>query len=692
MKRATGWWLRLLVLLAAVSPTYGSIVADHTCLEVRPDGSFARVIPQVYLDGARQLKVLFCHASVGGTVVNGMVGNRGLAKADPGRYSIGQQANADATWFDGHSGLINISRTDWPLNGSKARGFDHLIREMGYGLPSRTNVAFMKYCYIDWLPGTEVEQKWTEYRTTMETLEADYPAITFVWWTSAITAAGDGGDVRERFNNLVREYCAARGKVLFDLADIESHDLQGNPCHDDLGAEAMYAGYAADGQHPTDIGQMRLASAVWWLLARIAGWQVEPTRIDLTVATPLLGVAATATSEVTARLFDEYSRLFVTAPDCQIAFTLSGPGNLIGPAVQTTVNGRTTVAYAAGLSSGTATITATSAGLKEGTATITLFANKPPRPPTDLRCIGETDPISPPRGWSQLAWTFNDPDLGDTQSAYRLIIADNLATIDSNVGNVWDTGKTASVESSAILSAVPLRHGPTYYYRVKAWDVSDDEGPYSDAVAFAVPNGTSYAVTGEVDFGNGVGLDLNGSNGLTIEMWLCRTEENVDTVLLDKFAWDAGGYRVGIDASNHVYFRTRGDRKGDRRVVALATELRKGRWYLVACCQLGQAGTDDGVIYVDGIECGRNGLIYSPAPVGASLRLLASGAVVDELRLSDRARYTGKFTPQPAPFAADANTVAMWHFDEAQGTATIDASGHDHMGILIPGSRWAPGR
>jgi len=693
MKRARAWWLKLLVVLAATRPACGSIVVDHTCLEVKADGSLAEIIPQVYLDGARQLKVLFCHASVGGTIVNAMAGNKGLAKLNASRYLINQQANAEAAWFDSHSGLINISRTDWPVNGSKARGFDHLIRNLGYGLPSRTNVAFMKYCYIDWLPGTNVEPKWTEYRTMMEALEADYPSITFVWWTTAITAAGDGGDLRERFNTLVREYCAAHGKVLFDLADIESHDLQGNPCYDDIGAEAMYAGYAVDGQHPTDIGQMRLASAVWWLLARIAGWQVEPTRIDLTVAPPLLGVGATATTQVTARLFDEQNGLFVTAPDRQITFALSGPGSLIEPTMQTSVNGRATVAYATGSSPGIATITATSVGLTEGSATVSLFANNPPGPPTDLRCIDATDPMRLPTGWSELAWTFNDPDtdLGDTQSAYRLIVADNPADIDNDVRNVWDTGKTASAETSAILSAAPLRHGPTYYWKIKTWDLSGEEGSYSDPAAFALADGTSYAVTGEVDFSNGAGLDLYGPNGLTIEMWVCRTEENVETVLLDKFVPNGGGYRIGVDVSNHLYFRTRGERKGDRRAVALATELHKGRWYHVACCQLGTAGTDDGVIFVDGIECGRNTLIYSPWPVGANLRLTASGAVVDELRLSDNARYTGIFTPPPAPFAADAHTAALWHFDEAQGTITNDDSGHSHTGTLDPNSGWAAG-
>jgi hypothetical protein len=38
---------------------------------------------------------------------------------------------------------------------------------------------------------------------------------------------------------------------------------------------------------------------------------------------------------------------------------------------------------------------------------------------------------------------------------------------------------------------------------------------------------------------------------------------------------------------------------------------------------------------------------------------------LDELRLSDSARYTGNFTPDAAPFTTDANTLGLYHFDGA---------------------------
>jgi hypothetical protein len=48
---------------------------------------------------------------------------------------------------------------------------------------------------------------------------------------------------------------------------------------------------------------------------------------------------------------------------------------------------------------------------------------------------------------------------------------------------------------------------------------------------------------------------------------------------------------------------------------------------------------------------------------------------VDEVRISNVARYASNFTPPNAPFTPDANTVGLYHFDEGSGTTVLDASG-----------------
>jgi MYXO-CTERM domain-containing protein len=48
---------------------------------------------------------------------------------------------------------------------------------------------------------------------------------------------------------------------------------------------------------------------------------------------------------------------------------------------------------------------------------------------------------------------------------------------------------------------------------------------------------------------------------------------------------------------------------------------------------------------------------------------------IDEVRISKAARYSANFSPAGA-FTSDADTVALWHFDEGAGQTTADASGN----------------
>lgn len=64
---------------------------------------------------------------------------------------------------------------------------------------------------------------------------------------------------------------------------------------------------------------------------------------------------------------------------------------------------------------------------------------------------------------------------------------------------------------------------------------------------------------------------------------------------------------------------------------------------------------------------------------------------IDEVRISSIARYTQDFVP-PRPddrFEADDNTLALYHFDEGQGTIAHDSSGNGHDGTIV-NAKWVP--
>src|SRR6185369_8441904 len=57
---------------------------------------------------------------------------------------------------------------------------------------------------------------------------------------------------------------------------------------------------------------------------------------------------------------------------------------------------------------------------------------------------------------------------------------------------------------------------------------------------------------------------------------------------------------------------------------------------------------------------------------------------IDEVRLSSVVRYAGGFTAPAAPFATDASTAALYHFDEDNGNTLTDsalASGGPSNGV-----------
>ena len=211
-----------------------AILVNHMTLDVD-------MIPDTALNAARALNMSLEHASVGVNIKNGM---EDLKAMDAIRY--------------------DYPHWDWHNRGNP--GWQEKVDQFVAWVADHTNeydVFHMKFCYID----TAVQ--WTYYREAMLNLEATYPGKIFVWWTMPITTSGY--DNRDAYNTQVRNFCAANDKPLYDIAAIESHDPLGNLIIEG-GYEAMYPGYSDDGGHLNEAGRLRAAKAMWWLIARLAGW------------------------------------------------------------------------------------------------------------------------------------------------------------------------------------------------------------------------------------------------------------------------------------------------------------------------------------------------------------------------------------------------------------------------------------
>jgi serine/threonine protein kinase len=100
-------------------------------------------------------------------------------------------------------------------------------------------------------------------------------------------------------------------------------------------------------------------------------------------------------------------------------------------------------------------------------------------------------------------------------------------------------------------------------------------------------------------------------------------------------------------------------------------------------------------LFVDGRLAGTTAYSGSRWPrtpgclLGSQLANTTFDGLMDEVRISKVARYTQDYTP-PERFEPDADTLALYHFDEGSGDVLNDASGNGHHGKIV-NAKWVPG-
>ena len=115
----------------------------------------------------------------------------------------------------------------------------------------------------------------------LEAMETRHPDKIMIYWTTPL-ARSIGTPDSLSFNQQMREYAITNNIILIDIADIESHAPDGSACFDvdDRGIEGMCDDYTNEsrGGHPNAYGRLRLAKAVWVMMARLSGWDGNTTQ------------------------------------------------------------------------------------------------------------------------------------------------------------------------------------------------------------------------------------------------------------------------------------------------------------------------------------------------------------------------------------------------------------------------------
>jgi hypothetical protein len=259
------------------------LIVDHTCTDIT-------LIPEAAINQAKaSLRIAYGHTSHGSQLTDGMTGLVSFANA--GGLGLSHPADIFA-WNDGGSGgALDLEDYAMPLDVGYYPDWVNATRDYLNANPD-VNVIVWAWCgQADnkYVAGTLV----SEYLTPMTQLEADYPGVVFVYMTDHVDHGKDANN--KAAQQVIRDYCTANNRVLYDFADIECYDpdgtffefpedncdyydgvpgtLQGNWAIEWQNSRTVDVDwYVCDSAHSEPLNANRKAYAAWWLWAMLAGW------------------------------------------------------------------------------------------------------------------------------------------------------------------------------------------------------------------------------------------------------------------------------------------------------------------------------------------------------------------------------------------------------------------------------------
>jgi alpha-L-rhamnosidase len=104
-----------------------------------------------------------------------------------------------------------------------------------------------------------------------------------------------------------------------------------------------------------------------------------------------------------------------------------------------------------------------------------------PLQPVAITCEYIENPLGIDMSSPRLSWNFTSNERNQFQSAYEIIVSDNMKDIGKAVGNSWSTGKISSSENIQIAYAgKPLQSFTRYYWRVKVYNQKGEASGWSN--------------------------------------------------------------------------------------------------------------------------------------------------------------------------------------------------------------------
>lgn len=315
--------LHRIIILSMLSVNFflvqGQIIADHTVVDKYDD------IPQHYIDEVKKMWLVVAGESHSYAYITGL---RSLGLMNP-KYAVSVllESGVPESYTSSH---LRASRATWG-DLTHSSGWIYSYGEEDW-ITSTTAINRtkdgIKYCYDNNIPIAAIGFGWcwddevgldvNDYFTATQEYvdycnENDYP--TTVYYTTGPIDYDTPMylyDLHVR-NEAIRDYIDnyEGNVVFFDYADILCHDDDGTlyyVMYGDIPVPKVTPTNAGDHTigHIGENGAIRLAKALWWMLARIAGWDGGTSTFNSDVEDPFENVSITITGDEIRVLIREY--------------------------------------------------------------------------------------------------------------------------------------------------------------------------------------------------------------------------------------------------------------------------------------------------------------------------------------------------------------------------------------------------
>ena len=246
------------------------LIIDHTC------EGLSQVSPE-WIDSVQAGRRLhYAHTSHGGQLVTGLY----LIEIDDPAYSYVLD-DSYLPYENGAFCIFNGQETETyitpELYWRTEQGINYTRDVLDHN--PTINTSMWAWCtQLD----SYTEAETADYLDSMSVLEEEYPDVIFIYMTGNAQATGPEGYNRYLRNEQIRAFCGANNKALFDFADLDSWWF--NPVTEEWEHETYdYGGTDVPVEHPQFNGAQaghttyesceQKGRALWWMMARIAGWQ-----------------------------------------------------------------------------------------------------------------------------------------------------------------------------------------------------------------------------------------------------------------------------------------------------------------------------------------------------------------------------------------------------------------------------------